>query len=259
MSVLVDAVAAFLRSGIVKFPRALDFSDGSLLCQWREDILDSLAGAATGLAAPTPTQKVRMRDFAPDLWSVCETLLGGTDKVEEAWLTNGVVANIGPNPEQTLGWHVDGDFFQHYLDSPEQGLLMIVLWTNVADTSGPTLVLPDSVRPVAEALHGASGGCAQMSLPYPEIAAKHLSVTPLTGQAGDVFIMHPFMVHSASPMVDQGIRLISNPVIRRKVPFGLRDGGDCPVSAYTLSQLRVNSVDLPSRTTNDWVVPPRLR
>ncbi|NOR61591.1 MAG: hypothetical protein GQ535_03735 [Rhodobacteraceae bacterium] len=259
MIVLNSAVAAFLRSGIVKIPRALDFSDGSLLNIWRQDILDCLADAPRGLAAPPPSKKVRLKELSPDVWALCEALLGGSDAVEEGWFTNGPVANIGPNPAQSFGWHVDGDSFQHYLDSPEQSLLIIVLWTDVVETSGPTLILPDSVRPVAEALQAAQDGCEQMGLPYADIVADCQPPTKLCGQAGDVFLMHPFVVHTASPKADSGIRLISNPVIRRKKPFILRDGGDCPVSAYTLSKLGVRSVDLPSRPSHERIVPPRLK
>jgi hypothetical protein len=31
---------------------------------------------------------------------------------------------------ETVGWHNDGDFFVHFLDSPEQALLVIPLWSD---------------------------------------------------------------------------------------------------------------------------------
>ena len=50
------------------------------------------------------------------------------------------------------GWHKDGDFFRHFLDSPEQGLLTIVLWSDIEHRGGGTFVAADSVGPVARLL-----------------------------------------------------------------------------------------------------------
>ena len=64
-------------------------------------------------------------------------LLGGEERIDEACSTWGdsFIVNLGtpalaeqktPLPPQELdNWHVDGDFFVHYVDSPEQALLVI--------------------------------------------------------------------------------------------------------------------------------------
>ena len=53
--------------------------------------------------------------------------------------SDGFIINFGlgadqpwqpPSPEVS-GWHKDGDFFRHFLDSPEQGLLTIVVWSDI--------------------------------------------------------------------------------------------------------------------------------
>ena len=237
MIYLVGAVASFLKSGMVKVPDAVRFDSGGLFSQWRDEVLADFADHPAGLAAAKPTQKVRFHEMAPELWSLCSALLGGDDAVDESWFVNGPVANIGPNPHQHLGWHIDGDCFIHQLKSPEQGLLLIVLWTDVDETNGPTLALLDSVGPVAQALQSSPTGCAQMDLPYDQIVKRCEAPTALTGKAGDVFAIHPLVVHTASPKLSPGIRLISNPVIRRKRPFDFSKGGDCPVAKYTLAQL----------------------
>ncbi|MEQ6204817.1 phytanoyl-CoA dioxygenase family protein [Sulfitobacter sp. HNIBRBA2951] len=258
MTALDNAVEAFLRQGIVKIPNALDFGSGTLLNTWREEVALGLSNTPPGLVAPTPTKKVVLSEVAPDLWALCEALLGGHDAVEDAWLTNGPVANIGPNLEQAFGWHIDGDFFRHFINSPEQGLLMIVLWTDVNVSSGPTQVILDSIGPIARALNANPEGVWQMDLPYNEIVSDSQGAAPIVGQAGDVFLMHPFVVHSASPKLDPGIRLISNPVVRRKYPFDLRDGGDCPVAQFTLSQLEGAELNVPRTQKDGWVLPPRM-
>jgi hypothetical protein len=41
------------------------------------------------------------------------------------------------------GWHVDGDF-NHFVDSPEAGLQVFILWADVEYMAGPTYIAPDS-------------------------------------------------------------------------------------------------------------------
>ena len=73
---------------------------------------------------------------------------------------NGFIANLGlgadrdwePPSASQPGWHKDGDFFRHFLDSPEQGLLTIVLWSDIEPRGGGTFVAADSVAPVARLL-----------------------------------------------------------------------------------------------------------
>ncbi|MDA0321230.1 MAG: hypothetical protein O2923_00730 [Verrucomicrobia bacterium] len=48
-----------------------------------------------------------------------------------------------PGPD-AQGWHKDGDFFLHFLDSPEQGLLTLVLWDDVVERGGPTYIVAES-------------------------------------------------------------------------------------------------------------------
>eukprot|EP01051_Picozoa_sp_SAG22_P018948 SAG22_NODE_3348_length_1764_cov_2.810210_1_plen_40_part_10 len=39
--------------------------------------------------------------------------------------------------------------FRHYLDSAEQGLLLLVLWGDIGHQGGGTFIAPDSVEKVA--------------------------------------------------------------------------------------------------------------
>ena len=65
------------------------------------------------------------------------------------------------------GWHKDGDWFRHFLDSPEQGLLGIVLWRDVTEDMGPTCIACDSIGPVAELLAGRPDGMDPSELKEP--------------------------------------------------------------------------------------------
>jgi hypothetical protein len=57
-----------------------------------------------------------------------------------------------PKPTELDGWHVDGDFFIHFLDSPEQGLLVIPLFTDIQDRAGGTMVCSDAIKVMARYL-----------------------------------------------------------------------------------------------------------
>ncbi|KAI4601890.1 hypothetical protein KJ359_010756 [Pestalotiopsis sp. 9143b] len=68
--------------------------------------------------------------FAPRAWAAICELCGGEDRVapESRDWRDSFIVNLGspegegrPVPPKELdNWHVDGDFFVHYLDSPEQ-------------------------------------------------------------------------------------------------------------------------------------------
>ena len=104
---------------------------------------------------------VRVSDFAPKAWgAICE-LLGGEGRVA-AWSNtwrDSFIVNLGSpewagtsvkGKEKSLdGWHVDGDFFVHFLDSPEQGLLVIPIFTEVEEDGGGTMVAPQGIGKVA--------------------------------------------------------------------------------------------------------------
>lgn len=40
-----------------------------------------------------------------------------------------------------------------------------------------------------------------------------------TGKVGDVYVLHPFMLHSASKNLLRTVRIITNPVVALKEPF----------------------------------------
>ena len=70
--------------------------------------------------------------------------------VFEGW-GDGFIVNLG-KPEYKAddeldlrrdmwGWHNDGDFFVHFLDSPQQALLVIPLWSDIVPVMLSLLLL----------------------------------------------------------------------------------------------------------------------
>lgn len=60
-----------------------------------------------------------------------------------------------------------------------------------------------------------------------------------TGKVGDVFLLHPFMLHTASKNLLRQIRVITNPAVSLKEPFRLfrEDGNYSLVEQKTLLDL----------------------
>ena len=93
---------------------------------------------------------------------MCE-LLGGEDRISDTmrgW-ADGFIVNLGKenyNPEDELnfrelqGWHNDGDFFVHHLDSPEQALLVIPLYSEIVPKGGGTVICTDGIKHIAKLL-----------------------------------------------------------------------------------------------------------
>lgn len=55
-------------------------------------------------------------------------------------------------PKELKGWHCDGDFFIHFLDSPEQALLVIPCWSDVESNGGATWVSNEGIPKIGKML-----------------------------------------------------------------------------------------------------------
>ncbi|KDQ06571.1 hypothetical protein BOTBODRAFT_121296 [Botryobasidium botryosum FD-172 SS1] len=184
-------------------------------------------------------RQIPTKDFAPIAWGAMCELLGGEDRVAthiDIAYTSGdsLICNFGSeywenhdiSPRDFDNWHVDGDWFTHFLDSPEQGLVVIQLYNDIIPRAGPTWIVEDGLSYVCKWLHDHPHGDDTKSLcrdpetgvPVDEIKACERFVE-LTGNAGDVFLCHPFMPHSASKNHLRIPRFITNPPVSLKEPF----------------------------------------
>jgi len=107
-------------------------------------------------------------EFAPRAWAAICELCGGEDRVKPAskmW-KDSLIVNLGTPegedkpvaPQDLDGWHVDGDFFVHYLDSPEQALLVTPLFTDIAPSGGGECPI-QAVFPPVVTLSSCIGSC----------------------------------------------------------------------------------------------------
>ena len=116
------------------------------------------------------------------------------------------------------GWHIDSSF-QRAADGPwcvnwrsrGRGLLLLCLLSDVGDDDAPTEIAVGSHRLLPSLLHpfgdeGVEG--LHAPLPAPE------KVVRAVGEAGDVFVCHPFLMHRATwPHRGATPRVVAQPPI----------------------------------------------
>lgn len=303
--------AHFLQHGYVRIP---DCFSREKAAEWTSDVWIRLGYSSTD---KTTWEKERInmprhrsapvREFAPKAWSAICELCGGEERVSEIsseW-GDGLIVNLGtdewegrwPDPRDLDNWHVDGDFFVHYLDSPEQALLVIPLFTDIQEHGGGTMICPQAIpliakhlvsRPVliVSALHRARMLTNHGKYEHPEGVSPHMvprgakaqheglefylsmirgceEFHEMTGNVGDVILMHPLMCHSASKNSLRIPRIITNPPVGLKEPFNF--DRDDP-SQYSLVErktlLALGKDRLPGwkiTTERERIVPARMK
>ena len=218
-----------------------------------------------------PTHQRRdVREVAPKVWDAVCDLLGGEERIKAPYTWgDGLIVNLregadrpwDPPSPQVKGWHKDGDFFRHFLDSPEQGLLTLVLWTDVLPQGGATFVAADSVPVVARFLAQHPEGVLPTDFPRQELIAQCHDFVEATGQAGDVYLLHPYVLHAKSQNLLGLPRMITNPPVHLLEPmdFNRPDPADfSPVELAVLRGLGVERLDFRPTAPRERVVPERV-
>ena len=155
-------------------------------------------------------------------------LLGEGHWVEERrwgfWPVNFSVGAGQPYDIPDWGWHIDGNWFRHRLDCPQQGLLLIGLFTDVDPRGGGTILAGGSHKATARVLARHPQGLTHLEL-FAEALAEPLgNFHEVTGAAGDVVLAHPFLFHTRGMKHCGPPRIISNTEAPLRQPLRL-DGG----------------------------------
>ena len=137
----------------------------------------------------------------------------------------------------TGSYDVDGQWWVN-VHSRHRGLLALFLFTDVGEVDAPTeiivgshLDIPSILAPYGE--RGVFFEDVKKDLPESMFSRPRAIAT---GNAGDVYICHPFLVHRATwPHRGHRPQIIAQPEIAHSQPFTLRDGPDvCPVERAIL-------------------------
>ena len=136
------------------------------------------------------------------------------------------------------GWHVDASFGTESADfmswrvnvtSKGRALLMLFLFSDVGSDDAPTRIRAGSHLDIARVLAPAG----EPGLSLRELAAsgfaqtEHRPVVTATGEAGTVYLCHPFLVHAAQMHRGTQPRFVAQPPLLPSAPLLLfRTRGD---------------------------------
>ncbi|HEX4772703.1 MAG TPA: phytanoyl-CoA dioxygenase family protein [Bryobacteraceae bacterium] len=155
------------------------------------------------------------------------------------------------------GWHIDSsfppedrnvsDYFDWHINVTSKGraLLMLFLFSDIGELDAPTRIRAGSHFDVARMLAPAG----QRGVSLRELARNSFNETArrpefaATGEAGTVYLCHPFLVHAAQPNSGSRPRFLAQPALPPGEPFVLQraDGAYSPVERairIALGQLR---------------------
>ncbi|MCA9836766.1 MAG: phytanoyl-CoA dioxygenase family protein [Trueperaceae bacterium] len=210
--------------------------------------------------------KKPVAELAPKAWAAICDIVGGEDRIDgetkyieskhftcieplnwsDAFVVNFRMGADKPWQEPSAehkGWHKDGSFFRHFLDSYEQALLVIVIWSDIAPKGGGTFIAPDSIDVMAKFFLEHPEGVDPKDFDFQSLIAECSEFIEVTGEVGDVIIMHPFMLHASSPNHSGKVRFITNPPVILKEPLNLNREDKSEFSPLELATLRALGKD----------------
>lgn len=273
MQTLTDSQAEqFLQQGYVRIEQCFD---PALAEQWRALAFDRLGYDAADPATWSEARvhlpgmnRIEVRDVAPAAYGAICDLMGGEHRFSGPvrW-SDGFIINFNmgaddpwrPPSAQAPGWHKDGDFFRHFLDSPEQGLLTIILWSDIEPQSGGTFVAPDSIKPIARHLLAHPEGLLPSEAGFGQCIHECREFAEITGAVGDVLLIHPFMLHASSQNPSGRARFITNPPVGFNEPMCFDGRDPSLVEQVILRALDVSSLDFDITGVRERIVPERVK
>jgi hypothetical protein len=249
-----EQLDAFARDGFVRVPGAVPRE----IARQCAEILWAQLGVDPDVPSSWPGPVVRAGTSGPpfDVAANTPVLLAAFDQLvgPGAWVPRtdcGLVVARFPSSEEPgdTGWHVELSFHPEGMDWPGDGnwrtnvasrgraLLMLFLFTDVGPDDAPTRVRVGSHLDVPAVL--APAGEYGLRDAGVESVTRSRTEALATGEAGDVYLCHPFLVHAAQPHHGMRPRLMAQPGLDSVVPFALAGRAEeChPVEAAILRGL----------------------
>ncbi|KAG8876149.1 hypothetical protein FRB97_003610 [Tulasnella sp. 331] len=221
-----EQVQHFLERGYVKIPKAFTKEKSD---QYTEDLWirigydpnDKNTWTEERLHLPRLRQE-SVKTFSPKAWGAICDLLGGEDRIEprSAVWGDSFICNFGRPEDEHIDTHLIatiiglkaypvslihhpivflGDFFLHFLDSPEQALLVIPIFSDIIPRGGGTYINPMGISTIAKHLAAHPEGLQPGMGPgegkfdfMERMREAGDDFVELTGEIGDVSLKEPF-------------------------------------------------------------------
>lgn len=237
-------IQQFIENGFIRldhaFPRELAAECRELL--WRD----------TGCDPHDPstwTQPViRLGDYGqkpfrqavnmPGLHAAFDQLVGAGRWLARSSLGTFPIRFPNPNDPGDAGWHAEASFagddgsWRLNVKSHGRALLMLFLFSDVGDDDAPTRIRVGSHLDVPRLLEPAGdAGLSFLELGEKLDTTADRALALATGEAGTVYLCHPFLIHAAQPHHGSRPRFMAQPPLYPAEPFQLHrdDGSYCPV------------------------------
>ena len=213
-----------------------------------------------------------MKAYSPRAFAAAADLVGREHRIKmpQMYYSEGFIVNFNdgadrpwePPSASSRGWHKDGNWFHHFLDSPEQALLMIFVYSDIKPRGGGTFGALDSVGVVARYLAQRPEGVDPTRFPLKELVGQCHDFIEWTGEVGDVILMHPYMLHASSQNHSGIPRFITNPALSLAEPMNFHrpnPGDYSPVEQAILNALGVDHFDFHPTTERRRVISDQAR
>jgi hypothetical protein len=251
-------IERFIADGFVylpqAFPRAL--ADECRAFLWRETGLDP------GDPASWTKPVIRLDGYGGELFSAAvntaalheafDQLVGAGRWLPRDGLGTFPVRFPHPGDPGDAGWHMEGSYtvegvpgYCLNLRSRDRALLMLFLFSDVGPDDAPTRIKVGSHLDVPPFLTAAGdqgmsffAACAAMDAAG-KLDSPDRALALATGHPGDVYLCHPFLIHSAQRHRGREPRFMAQPPLMPVAPLDLdrADGAYSPVELAVLRGL----------------------
>ncbi len=188
----------------------------------------------------------------PRLHEAFDQLVGHGRWLRPAAMGTSPVRFPSPADPGDAGWHIDMSFGTDAADfmswranvhSKGRALLMLFLFSDVGELDAPTRIRVGSHTDIARQLAPAGeDGLTLRELAADDFAASaHRPVATATGEAGTVYLCHPFLVHAAQPHRGERPRFMAQPPLLPRGPEHRRGEHLSPVEEAIARALRNNT------------------
>jgi hypothetical protein len=251
---IVD-IEGFLRDGYVAIRGSFDPGTAAAC---RELIWDSLAAQGIRRDEPATWPPCAELDCpegdpfvtagaSPALSAACDELIGPGRWTPRSGVGGAAVVRFPSEEWANTGYHIEGSW-ENYpggpgmvnLRSRARGLLALYLFSDIGPDDAPTRLVCGSHLGIPEFLapYGEAGVESDLVTGLWRQSLLRRPVAHATGQAGDVYLCHPFLVHTGTwPHRGTTPRMIAQPAVHVRDGFAVDGSDPSPVAQAIMAGL----------------------